>query len=106
MIVSALSALGLQGKTQLLPSPWLTDYAASNHMTDNSEAQQDVCNYDGEQNIQIANGRTIPITAIGNLGSAFTNVFMSTDLFANLIYVGQLVENDYSLHFDHHGCRV
>jgi hypothetical protein len=106
MIVSALSALGLQGKTQLLPPPWLIDYAASNHMTDNSKALQDVCKYDGEQNIQIADGRTIPITAIGNLSLAFTNVFVSPDLSANLISVGQLVENDYSLHFDHRGCRV
>jgi hypothetical protein len=37
MIVSTLSA-GLQGKTQLLPSPWLIDSAASNHMNGNSEA--------------------------------------------------------------------
>jgi len=75
-------------------------------MTDNSKALQDVCKYDGEQNIQIADDRTIPITAIGNLSPAFTNVFVSPDLSANLISVGQLVENDYSLHFDHRGCRV
>jgi hypothetical protein len=106
MIVSALSALGLQGKTKLLPSPWLIASAASNHMTGNSKALQDVRKYDGEQNIQIADGRTIPITAISNLGSAFTNVFVSPDLSSNLIFVGQLVENDYSLHFDHRCCRV
>lgn len=106
MIVSALSALGLQGKTQLLPSSWLIDSAASNHMNGNSEALQDVCKYDGEQNIQITDGHTIPITAISNLGPAFTNVFVSPDLSNNLIFVGQLVENNYSLHFDHRGCRV
>jgi hypothetical protein len=106
MIVSAFSIFGLQGKTQLLPSPWLIDFVASNHITGNFEALQDVCKYDGEQNIQIADGRTIPITAIGNLRFAFTNVFVSPDLFANLISVGQLVENDSSLYFDHHGCRV
>lgn len=106
MIVSALSALGLQGKTQLLPSSWLIDYAASNHMNGNSEALQDVCKYDGEQNIQITDGHTIPITAISNLGPVFTNVFVSPDLSNNLIFVGQLVENNYSLHFDHRGCRV
>ena len=74
--------------------------------TGNSKALRDVHKYDGEQNIQIVGGRTIPLTAIGNIGSAFTNVFVSPDLSANLISVGQLVENDYSLHFDHHGCRV
>ncbi|KAJ0082875.1 hypothetical protein Patl1_11567 [Pistacia atlantica] len=33
MIISALSAFGLQGKTHLLTSPWLIDSVASNHMT-------------------------------------------------------------------------
>ncbi|KAJ0101621.1 hypothetical protein Patl1_06801 [Pistacia atlantica] len=42
MIISTLSALGLQ----------------------------DVRNYDGEQHIQIADGSTLPITAVGNLGSS------------------------------------
>jgi hypothetical protein len=75
-------------------------------LTGNSETLQNVCKYDGEQNIQIVDDRTIPITVFSNLGFAFTNVFVSPDLSANLIFVGQLVENDYSLYFDHHGCRV
>jgi len=33
MIISALSALGLQGKPHFPTSPWLIDSAASNHMT-------------------------------------------------------------------------
>ena len=41
MIISALFALGLQGKTQLLLFPWLIDSVASNHMIGNSEALQD-----------------------------------------------------------------
>jgi hypothetical protein len=49
---------------------------------------------------------TLPINAVGNLGSSFTNVFVSPALSANLIYVGQLVEENCSLHFDHSGCRV
>ena len=92
MIVSALSALGLQGKKHLLPSPWLIDSAASNHITGTPAALHNVRKYDGEQHIQIADGSTLPITAVGNLGSSFTNVFVSPDLSANLISVGQLVE--------------
>ena len=62
----------------------IIDSAASNHMT----------------------GSTLSITAVGNWGSSFTNVFVSPDLSANLIYVGQLVEENCSLHFDRSGCRV
>ncbi|KAJ0079888.1 hypothetical protein Patl1_24395 [Pistacia atlantica] len=106
MIISALSALGLQGKTHLLTSPWLIDSAASNHMTGSLTALQDVRKYDGEQHIQIADGSTLPITAVGNLGSSFTNVFVSPDLSANLISVGKLVEDNCSIHFDRSGCHV
>jgi transposase InsO family protein len=43
---------------------------------------------------------------IGNLGSSFTNVFVSPDLSTNLISVGQLVEENCSLHFDQSDCCV
>jgi hypothetical protein len=85
MIIYALSALDLQGKKHLLTSPWLIDSAASNHMTGSPEALQDVRKYDGEQHIQIANGSTLPITTVGNLGSSFTNVFVSPDLSAGVV---------------------
>jgi hypothetical protein len=42
MIISANSAIGLQGKKPLLTSPWLIDYAASNHMTGSLVALHDV----------------------------------------------------------------
>ncbi|KAJ0025637.1 hypothetical protein Pint_07648 [Pistacia integerrima] len=106
MIIYALSALGLQGKTHLLTSPWLIDSAASNHMSGSLTALQDVRKYDGEQHIQIVDGSSLPITAVGNLGSSFTNVFVSPDLSANLISIGQLVEDNCSIHFDHSGCHV
>ncbi|KAA8517851.1 hypothetical protein F0562_015326 [Nyssa sinensis] len=51
-------------------------------------ALHDVREYDGEQHIQIADGSTLPITAVGNLGSSFTNVFVSPNLSTNLISVG------------------
>ncbi|KAI9191666.1 hypothetical protein LWI28_011709 [Acer negundo] len=106
VIVSALSTLGFQGKTHLLPSPWLIDSAASNHMTGSLITLHDVHKYDGEQHIQIVDDNTLPITVVGNLGSSFTDVFVSPALTANLISVGQLVEENCSFHFDHNGCRV
>lgn len=115
MIIFALFDLSLKVKKHLLTSPYLIDFVASNHMTGNWTTLQDIQKYDGEQHIRIANritlpiianGNTLPITVIENLGSSFTNVFLSTDLCANLIYVGQLVEKNCSLHFNRSGCRV
>ncbi|TXG51144.1 hypothetical protein EZV62_023668 [Acer yangbiense] len=80
--------------------------SSSSNLTPDSAALHDVRKYDGEQYIQIADGSTLPIIAVGNPGSSFTNVFMSLTLSANLIFVGQLVEENYSLHFDYNGCRV
>jgi hypothetical protein len=42
----------------------------------------------------------------GNQGSSFSNVFVSPDLSANLISVGQLVEEICSFHFDRSSCHV
>ena len=79
MIVSAFTALGLQG---ILPTstPWLVDSGASNHMTDSTTDLHDVHEYDGTQSIQIANGSTLPITAVGNLDSSIKDIFVSPGL--------------------------
>jgi hypothetical protein len=47
-----------------------------------------------------------PITTVGNLGSSFTNVFVSPNISANLVSAGQLVKENCSLHFDRSGCCV
>ena len=49
--------------------------------------------------IQIANGSMLPITAVGTLGHDFNDVFVSTKLSTNLIYVGQLVSTNCDVHF-------
>lgn len=74
-------------------------------MTGSPASLHNVYKYDGEQHIQIADGNTLPITAVENLGSSFTNVFVSPDLFANLISIGQIVEENCSL-FDGSSCCV
>ncbi|KAI9192606.1 hypothetical protein LWI28_025383 [Acer negundo] len=48
VIVFALSTLGFQGKKHLLPSPWLIDSTASNHMNGSLITLHDVHKYDGE----------------------------------------------------------
>jgi hypothetical protein len=66
----------------------------------------DVHKYDGKQHIQIIDNSTLSITSISNLGSSFTNVFISPDLSAKLVLVRQLIEENCSIHFDCSGCYV
>ena len=72
MIISAFSALRLQGKGDLPSSFWLVDSGASNHMTSSFDTLSNVRTYHGATNIQIANGTRLPIHA--------KNVFVSPEL--------------------------
>jgi len=65
MVLSALSALGIQGKSHNISSPWFVDSGASNHMAGTSEHLTNVRTYNGTQNIQIADGNSLSITAVG-----------------------------------------
>ncbi|KAF2324245.1 hypothetical protein GH714_011108 [Hevea brasiliensis] len=62
MIVSAFSALGLQGNDIGSSQFCLVDSATSNHMTNSSSMLKNVHKYHGSTEIQIANGSNIPIT--------------------------------------------
>ena len=77
MIMSAFSAFGLQGKSWKLTPSWFVDSGASNHMTGSTDMLHGICKYEGAQHIQIANGCTLPITAVGTLGHGFSDVFVT-----------------------------
>ena len=106
MILTAFSALGLQGQGKPASSTWFIDSGATNHMTGSSDFLQNLRPYTGCQNIQIANGSNLPITAIGDIGHSFRHVFVAPKLSTNLISVGQLVENHCDVHFSRGGCLV
>ena len=106
MIMSAFSAFGLQGKSWKLTPSWFVDSGASNHMTGSTDMLHGICTYEGAQHIQIANGCTLPITAVGTLGHGFSDVFVSLGLSTNLISVGQLVDANCDVHFSCGGCIV
>ena len=106
MIISAFSALGLQGKGDLPSSFWLVDSSASNHMTSSSDTLSNVRTYHGATNIQIANGTQLPIHAIRDINSSVKNVFVSPELSTSLISIGQLVDNNYDVRFSRDGCIV
>lgn len=103
MIVSAFFALGFSGKSS---SSCYFDLGASNHMTNNAQFLTNIKKYFGNLKIHIADGNQLPITAIGDISSSLTNVFISPGLTSNLISVGQLVENDCQVQFSQSGCLV
>lgn len=82
------------------------DSDASNHMTNTTVSLSNVRNYDGNLKISIADGSSLPISVIGDLSPSLTDVFVSPDLSINLIFVGQLVDNNCVVHFFHSGCVV
>jgi len=104
MIMSAFSALGLQGTTSL--KSWLIDSAASNHMTKSSDALGNVRSYHGSSQIQVANRSHLVINEIGDINPSFKDVYVSPGLSNNLILVGQLVEKNCDVHFSRNGCLV
>lgn len=99
IVLSALSTLGIQGKSTSASTPWFVDSGASNHMTGSPEHLHNIHAYNGTQNIQIDDGNSLPISAIGDINPFFRNVFVSPGLAANLISVGQLVDNNCNVNF-------
>jgi hypothetical protein len=94
MVVSALSALGIQGKSSNVSRPWFLDSGASNHMTGSSKYLHNLHSYHGNQNIQVADGNVLSITNVGDLNSDFQYVFVSPGIASNLLSVGQLVDSN------------
>ena len=75
-------------------------------MTNTVVPLSNIRNYDGNLKINTADGSSLPISAVGDLSSSLTNVFVSPNLSTNLISVGQLVDNNCNVHFSHSGCVV
>ncbi|KAJ9703102.1 hypothetical protein PVL29_004745 [Vitis rotundifolia] len=106
MIISAFSTFGLLGNHTISSKPWYFDSGASNHTTNIVLSLSNVRNYDGNLKINTADGSSLPISAVGDLSSSLTDVFMSLDLSTNLFYIGQLVDNNYNVNFSRSGCVV
>ena len=62
--------------------------------------------YASQSAIQTANDSSLPIAAIGIASSTFTDVFLAPHFFTNLIYVSQLVDNNYVINFSGDGYVV
>lgn len=75
-------------------------------MTSSACLMKNVRSYHGSTNIQVANGNNMPITAVGDIPPIFNNNYLSSGLSHNLSSVGQLVDNNYDVHFSRDGCCV
>ena len=106
MIFSAFIAFRLSSNHKVSSKSWYFDSGASNHMTNTIVRLSNIINYDGNLKINTANGSSLPISVVGDLSSSLTDVFVSPDLSTNLIFVGQLVDNNCNVHFSRSGCVV
>ena len=88
MILSAFTAFGLSGNHKVSSKPQYFDSGASNHMHNNVVPLSNVRNYDGNMKINTTDGSSRPMSAVGDLSSSLTDVFVSPDLSTNLISVG------------------
>lgn len=79
---------------------------ASNHMTNNAHFLTNATKYFGDLKIHTTDGNHLAITVVGDISSSLTNVFVSSDLKSNLIFVGQLVDNDCQVEFSKSSCLV
>ncbi|KAJ0099002.1 hypothetical protein Patl1_20938 [Pistacia atlantica] len=104
MLILALSAMGFQGKHST--TLWYVDSGVSNHMTNTPTNLSHVRPYAGQFAIHTDNGNSLPIVVVGNASSTFTDVFLAPQLSTNLIYVGQLVDNNCAVNFSSDGCVV
>ena len=106
MIMSAFSALRLQGNETTLSKSWLIDSVASNHITRSSDTLCNIRPYHGSSHIQIANRSQLAINEVGDINPSFSDVYVSPRLSTSLIYVGHLVDNNCEVHSSHDGCLV
>lgn len=108
MIVNELSAFGILGKSKPPPPIWYLDSRASNYMTSSTAQLSNLKQYTDNHHIQTTNGGKIPITATGDAFSSIllTNVYLCPSLTSNLLSVGKLVENNYSITFSSYGYVV
>ena len=105
MIVSAFTALGLQGNAASSHSSWILDSGASNHMTNSLKRLRDVKKYQGTAEIQTANGSVLPIVAVGDK-PPLRDIFVSPRLAESLAFVGQFVDDNCKVSFSNKGCVV
>ena len=95
-------------------STWFLDSGASNHMTSIEHSFTDSHAYLGKEKITTDNGDQLLISGVGTITLSsvsgqfiiLPNVYFVPKLSANLLSVGQLIDNGYLVHFSSSGCVI
>ncbi|KAF3653356.1 hypothetical protein FXO38_15678 [Capsicum annuum] len=103
-ISSALS-VSSSGTSSSINSTWHLDSGASNHMTGNLSQFSSLSSGVSKHFIHTANGHTLSSSGIGSIGN-LSNVLYVPNLKANLVSVGQLVDQNCVVKFSPNGCVV
>lgn len=98
--------MGIHDKSTSVSAPWLVDSGAYNHMNGSPKHSRNAHAYKGTQNIQTADGHTLSISVVGDINHSFNNLFVSPRFASNLIFIGQLVDNNYNVNFSCNNCFV
>lgn len=112
-IAAAFSSMGISGTPRLSPTKWVLDSRASHHMTWDSSKFTSTHKHGPVSHVQIANGQSLPVQAIGNIHPFSTqpslrpsNVLHVPQLSANLLSVGQLANDNCHVSFSPNGCFI
>ncbi|PHT97665.1 ABC transporter B family member 18 [Capsicum chinense] len=103
-ISSALS-VSSSGTSKSIKSTWHLDSGASNHMTGDLSQFSSLSSGVSKHIIHTTNEHTLPASGISSVGN-LSNVLYVPNLKANLVSVGQLVDQNYVVKFSPNGCVV
>ena len=100
--------------SSITPSTWFLDSGASNHMTSVECSFTASHPYLGKDKITTANGDQLIISGIGTITLSsvsgqslpLSNVYFVPKLSANLLSVGQLIDDGYHINFSSTGCVI
>lgn len=109
-VAFAFTSMGILGwcnpivfSTSISPS-WFIDSGASNHMTAVEHSLSKTIPYTEHEKILAANGQQLSISGIGSI--TLPSPQNSPLTLSNVYFVGQLVDNGYSIHFTSSGCVI
>lgn len=102
------AAVSILVNTQPSSSVWYFDFGASNHLPFSTDHLFDIKSSIGKMHVHAADGEKLLITAIGDVSHSLTsqNIFISPSLSANLLSIGQLVNDVCTISFSSSGCVV
>ncbi|CAN0928687.1 Retrovirus-related Pol polyprotein from transposon RE1 [Linum grandiflorum] len=101
---NAFSAFNNSGTS----SPWLVDFASFNHMSGQPSLFR-TCRPVSNLGVQVANGQKLNVVGVGDVDTGslvLHDTLYVPSLVPNMVYVGQLTDDNCLVSFSPSGCRV